>query len=72
VIAIGLLTLVAPVLGFILFCQLMYFLWHGSRLFRELRRGLKQEPRCVKCGSPATRPGAQFCGKCGGALLRAA
>jgi ribosomal protein L40E len=72
VIIIGLLTATAPLFGFILFCQLMNFLWHGSRLFRAMRRELKQHPACVKCGAAPSRPGAQFCGKCGGVMLRAA
>jgi rRNA maturation endonuclease Nob1 len=60
------------VLGVVFGAVLMRFLWQGGSYFREMRRELKHQPACVKCGSPATRPGAQFCGKCGGAMLRAA
>lgn len=50
----------------------LMFLWHGYKLFRELRVRLAAMLVCNRCGREVLIPNAKFCGKCGGQLSRAA
>lgn len=60
------------VFGAVLYYEVLMFVWHGSHLFRETRRRMKEAQICSKCGREVLVAGARFCGRCGGQLVKAA
>ena len=47
-------------------------LWHVARYAKAARLRLRETLICQRCGREIVAPGAKFCGRCGGGLLRAA
>lgn len=60
------------VFGAVLYFELLMFVWHGSHLFREMRRRMAEAQICSKCGREVLVARAKFCGRCGGQLIKAA
>jgi predicted amidophosphoribosyltransferase len=68
---LALLWLIGVVLALVWWFQSLMFLWHGSHLFREMRRRLAEAQICTSCGREVLTAGAKFCGRCGGQVVKA-
>ena len=68
----GLFLAALSITAVFVWCLVIACLWNGYHVLKRMRARLGWNGVCTKCGREILAIGAQFCGRCGGKVAKAA